>query len=95
MATSGPRTTPAGMPILRFQVQHTSVQQEAGKTRQVEVETEMVAYGKVAQELAQARPGNGLKLTGFIDRKGARNPQLELHVTGFEYMTEFGITAPE
>lgn len=93
MATSGPRSTPAGMPVLRFQVQHTSVQQEAGRTRPVEVETELVAYGKVAQELAQEfaslRPGNRLKLTGFIDRKGVRNPQLELHVT------EFGILAPE
>jgi primosomal replication protein N len=57
MATSGARTTPAGMPVLRFQVQHTSEQQEAGKTRPVEVEAELVAYGKVAQELAKAKPG--------------------------------------
>ncbi len=71
------------MPVLRFQVQHTSVQQEAGKTRPVEVETELVAYGKVAEGLAKARPGDRLKLTGFIDRKGVRNPQLELHVTEF------------
>jgi primosomal replication protein N len=88
MATSGPRTTPAGMPILRFQVQHTSMQQEAGRTRPVEVETEMVAYGNVAQDLAKTQPGTPLKFTGFIDRKGARNPQLELHVT------EFGLLAP-
>ena len=85
MATSGPRTTPAGMPVLRFQVQHTSMQQEAGRARLVEVETELVAYGKVAQELAHEfasiRPGDRLKLTGFIDRKSARNPQLELLVT--------------
>lgn len=94
MATSGPRTTPAGMPVLRFQVQHTSEQQEAGKTRPVIVETELVAYGKVAQELAKAKPGEQLRLTGFIDRKGARNPQLELHVTGFEFITELGIPAP-
>jgi primosomal replication protein N len=76
------------MPVLRLQVKHTSVQQEAGKARPVEVETELVAYGKVAQELAKAQPGNRLKLTGFIDRKGVRNPQLELHVV------EFGILAP-
>ena len=94
MATSGPRTTPAGMPVLRFQVHHTSTQQEAGKSRPVEVEMEMVAYGKVAQELAPAQPGISLKLTGFIDRKGVRNPQLELHVTGFEFLTENGISAP-
>ena len=94
MATSGPRTTPAGMPVLRFQVQHTSVQHEAGRTRPVEVEAELVAYGKVAQELAKIQPGQRLKLTGFIDRKGVRNPQLELHATGFESITEFGIPAP-
>jgi primosomal replication protein N len=94
MATSGPRTTPAGMPVLRFQVQHTSTQQEAGKTRPVQVETEMVAYGKVAEELAKAKPANRLKFTGFIDRKGARNPQIELHVTGFESVTELEIPAP-
>jgi primosomal replication protein N len=92
MATSGPRTTPAGMPVLRFQVQHTSMQQEADRTRPVEVEAELVAYGKVAQELAHEfvsiQPGSRLRLTGFIDRKGVRNPQLELHVT------EFGILAP-
>jgi primosomal replication protein N len=98
MATSGPRTTPAGMPVLRFQVQHTSTQQEAGKSRPVQVETEMVAYGKVAQELAHqsasTQPANRFKFTGFIDRKSARNPQIELHVTGFEYVTEFEIPAP-
>ena len=94
MATSGARTTPAGMPVLRFQVQHTSVQQEAGKTRPVEVEADLVAYGKVAQELVKAKPGEKLKFIGFIDRKGIRNPQLELHVTGFEHITELGIPAP-
>jgi primosomal replication protein N len=86
MATSGPRTTPAGMPVLRFQVQHTSKQREADRTRPVEVEAELVAYGKVAQELAKAKPGDRLKLTGFIDRKGVRNPQLELHATEFEIL---------
>ncbi len=60
----------------------------------MEVEAEMVAYGKVAQDLAKAKPGNRLKFTGFIDRKGVRNPQIELHVTGFEYITELGIPAP-
>ncbi len=74
------------MPVLRFQVKHTSVQQEADRTRPVEVEADLVAYGKVAEGLAKTKPGDRLKLTGFIDRKGVRNPQLELHVTGFEYM---------
>ncbi len=94
MATSGLRTTPAGMPVLRFQVQHTSTQQEAGRTRPVEIETELVTYGNLAQDLAKIQSGRRLKFIGFIDRKGVRNPQLELHVTGFEYITELGIPAP-
>ena len=89
MATSGPRRTPSGLATLRFQVKHTSTQQEAGKTRTVEVETELVAFGPVAQGLGNIQPGAALKLTGFIDRKGARDPRLELHVT------EFGMLAPE
>jgi primosomal replication protein PriB len=88
MATSGPRSTPAGLATLRLQVKHTSMQQEAGKTRPVEVETEVVAFGQVAQGLSKIQPGTDLTLTGFIDRKGARDPRLELHVT------EFGIPAP-
>jgi primosomal replication protein N len=88
MATSGPRHTPSGLATLRFQVHHASDQQEAGKTRKVEVETELVAFGPVAQALSSIQPGTGLRLTGFVDRKGARDPRLELHVT------EFGILAP-
>jgi primosomal replication protein N len=88
MATSGPRRTPSGLATLRFTVKHTSTQQEAGKTRTVEVETELVVFGPVAQGLGDIPPGTGLKLTGFIDRKGVRDPRLELHVT------EFGILAP-
>jgi primosomal replication protein N len=94
MATSGARTTPAGLPVLRFQVRHTSEQLEGGRTRPVEVEAELVAYGKVARDLAQVQPGDQLRFTGFIDRKGVRNPQLELHVTGFERITESAIPAP-
>lgn len=89
MATSGPRRTPAGLATLRLQVKHTSTQQEANRTRSVEVETELVAFGPVAETLGKIEPGIELHLKGFIDRKGARDPRLELHVT------EFGMLAPE
>ena len=88
MATSGPRHTPAGLASLRFQVKHTSTQQEAGRTRTLEVETELVAYGPVAQRLSGIQPGTELRFTGFIDRRSARDTRLELHVT------DFGIAAP-
>ncbi len=55
----------------------------------MEVETELVAFGPVAETLGKIEPGIELHLKGFIDRKGARDPRLELHVT------EFGMLAPE
>ncbi len=88
LVTSGPRRTPAGIATLRCTVQHTSTQEEAKRTRPVAVETELVAFGPVAEELGRVQPGTDLHLQGFIDRKGARDPRLELHVT------EFGILAP-
>ncbi|HNA80918.1 MAG TPA: hypothetical protein PLQ64_00505 [Thiobacillaceae bacterium] len=88
MVTSGPRRTPAGIATLRFTVKHTSTQEEANRTRPVDVETELVAFGPVAEALGRVEPGSELHLKGFVDRKGARDPRLELHVT------EFGILAP-
>ena len=82
-ATSGPRRTPAGLPTLRMQMRHASTQSEAGRVRTVEVETELVAYGEIADTLGGLETGAELRLAGFIDRKGARDPRLELHVTDF------------
>ncbi|MEW5786270.1 MAG: primosomal replication protein N [Pseudomonadota bacterium] len=87
-SASGPRHTPSGLPTLRFLVKHTSSQEEAGRSRNVEVETELVAFGPVARDLALVAPGTALRLAGFVDRRSARDPRLELHVT------EFGILAP-
>jgi primosomal replication protein N len=86
LATAGARHTPAGLPTLRLQVQHTSTQTEAERTRPLGVETELVAYGRVAQALLGVQLGAHLALAGFIDRKSARDPRLELHVTAFEVL---------
>lgn len=82
-ATSGPRRTPAGLPTLRMQMRHASMQSEAGRERAVEVETELVAYGEIAQALGGLETGTDVRLAGFIDRKGVRDARLELHVTDF------------
>jgi primosomal replication protein N len=77
----GLRRTPAGLPALRLKLAHASTQSEAGRQRSVLVETEAVAFGPVAERLARVDPGAQLVLAGFLDRKGANNSQLELHVT--------------
>jgi len=52
------------------------------------METELVAFGDVAEALAKVEKGSALKLAGFLDRKSAQSKQLELHVTGFEFIEE-------
>jgi primosomal replication protein N len=69
-------------------VAHAGPQAEARRQRTVEMETELVAFGDVAEALAKVEKGSALKLAGFLDRKSAQSKQLELHVTGFEFIEE-------
>jgi primosomal replication protein N len=82
--SDGLRHTPAGLPTLRLRVLHSSQQTEAGRERQVEMESEVVAFGDTAKQLARIAIGEPLRLVGFLDRKGVKSPALELHVTDFE-----------
>ncbi|MCP5278209.1 MAG: primosomal replication protein N [Thiobacillus sp.] len=80
---AGLRHTPAGIAALRLKVAHTGPQEEARRQRTVEMETELVAFGNVAEALAKVEKGSALKLVGFLDRKSVQGNQLELHVTEF------------
>lgn len=88
---AGLRHTPAGLAALRLKVVHSGPQEEARRQRTVEMETELVAFGDIAEALAKVRKGSALKLTGFLDRKSAQGNygnQLELHVTEFGIIEE-------
>ncbi len=52
------------------------------------METELVAFGEVAEALAKVAKGSALRLAGFLDRKSAQSNQLELHVTEFGIIEE-------
>ncbi len=80
----GLRHTPSGLPSLQLRLAHASEQSEAGRSRQVECELEAVAFGKPAQGLARVESGTRIGLTGFLDRKGLRDPRPVLHVTEYE-----------
>jgi primosomal replication protein N len=82
------RHTPAGIAALRLKVAHTGPQHEARHQRTVEMETELVAFGEVAEALAKVDKGSALKLAGFLDRKSVQSNQLELHVTEFGIIEE-------
>ena len=75
------RYTPAGIPLLSFRLTHRSRQTEAGLKRQVECEMGGVAMAEVAVTMSRLKPGQAVKVSGFLNRKNRMSAQLVLHVT--------------
>jgi len=75
------RHTPAGLPLVRFQLKHSSTQVEAGIQRQVECEVGAVGIGEIATALSKYQAGAALQVTGFLSKKGRSGTQLTLHTT--------------
>jgi len=60
------RYTPAGIPALNFRLEHESETQEAGQTRQIKVAVKAVAFGTLAERLAQQAIGSVWRFSGFL-----------------------------
>ena len=75
------RYTPAGIPLLSFKLKHQSRQVEAGLKRQVECEVGGVAMAEVAVAMSRLKPGQAVRMSGFLNRKNRMSTQLILHVT--------------
>jgi primosomal replication protein N len=75
------RYTPAGIPLLDFRLLHRSQQTEAGLKRQVECEMSGVAMAEVAVAMSRLRPGQAVKVKGFLNRRNRMSAQLILHAT--------------
>jgi len=75
------RYTPAGIPVLGFKLVHRSRQVEAGLKRQVECELGGVAMAEVAVSMSRLKPGQAIKVSGFLNRKNRMSAQMILHAT--------------
>jgi primosomal replication protein N len=75
------RYTPAGIPLLAFRMTHRSRQTQAGLKRQVECEMGAVAMAEVAVAMSRLKPGQSVRVAGFLNRKNRMSAQLILHVT--------------
>jgi primosomal replication protein N len=87
------RKTPAGIPIARFTLAHSSRRLEAGQLRDVECRMAVVAVGQaLAGTVTGSRPGDRLKVRGFLCRAGYRAPDMrvELHALEIETVAEHG-----
>jgi primosomal replication protein N len=74
------RYTPAGTPLVKFKVNHTSEQIEGGVARKVECEVEVVALDQVGLAASRLKTGEEVCLDGFLARKHRLGNQLVLHV---------------
>ena len=79
------RHTPAGLPVMKFRLQHDSVQTEAGGERKVSCEIEAVAFEREATLLAAAKLGSELTVTGFLAARSRTSKSVVLHATQVEF----------
>ena len=79
------RFTPAGIAILAFRVRHESTQTEAKMARQVEFEIDAMAAGATAQRMDALRPGQRVRLQGFLCTRSRLSTRIVLHVNQFAF----------
>ena len=82
------RTTPAGIPIARFVLAHSSRRSEAGQTRNVECRMSVVASGKaLTAGISDWSPGTRIQVKGFVSRAGYRAPDMRIELHALDIQT--------
>ena len=81
----GLRFTPAGIPIVRFSIEHSSVQREADGMRQVTCVLNAVAVATEARLISALQLGSELIIKGFMDRESLKANRLVLHASHIEF----------
>ncbi len=81
------RHSPAGLPLIRFILDHRSRQVEADVLREARCRIEVLACGdRLARTVADLAPGTRVRVGGFIARSGHRDDayRLVLHAEAIE-----------
>ena len=88
------RYSPAGVPVLQFELQHQSRQTEANMALTVEVNMRIQAAGELAQEVGRFSDGTEIVVKGFLARTSQRSDIPVLHVNSYKLLKEVnhGIT---
>jgi primosomal replication protein N len=60
------RYTPAGIPALNLRLEHVSSLREAGQERKIKANMKAVAFGAVAERLANQAVGSVWSFSGFL-----------------------------
>ncbi|MDP8567725.1 primosomal replication protein N [Methylophilus aquaticus] len=81
--------TPAGLPLLRLQLQHDSEQLEAGLNRKVQCVLPAVLIGEKARLTLQT--GDQIKAKGFLSRRSAKSTQVVMHIQEIQLIQQLQI----
>jgi primosomal replication protein N len=82
------RYSPAGVPVLMFELQHRSRQTEADTALDVVVTMRVQAAGELAQEVGRFSDGTQIAIKGFLARTSQRSDLPVLHVNSYKLLKE-------
>jgi primosomal replication protein N len=80
------RATPAGVPVLEFQLAHDEEVIEAGVPRRVQCDISVVALAEVASMYKSMPLGSMLEVEGFIAAARKGSSRIRLHATHIRFV---------
>ena len=74
------RFTPAGIPVMHCQLEHSGEVSEVGVARKIQMSVEAIAIGPIQKDLEQMDLGTEAVFEGFLAPKTLRNQRLVFHI---------------
>ena len=74
------RFTPAGIPVMHCQLEHSGQANEVGVARKIQMSVEALAIGPIQKDLEQMDLGAQAVFEGFLAPKTLRNQKLVFHI---------------
>jgi primosomal replication protein N len=74
------RFTPAGIPVMHCQLEHSGTANEVGVARKILMSVEALAIGPIQKDLERIDLGTEAVFEGFLAPKTLRNQRLVFHI---------------
>ena len=75
------RFTPAGIPVMHCQLEHSGQANEVGVARKIQMNVEAITIGPIQKDLERMDLGTEAVFEGFLEPKTLRNQRLVFHIT--------------
>ncbi|BDT78543.1 primosomal replication protein N [Polynucleobacter yangtzensis] len=75
------RFTPAGIPVMHCQLEHSGQASEVGVARKIWMNVEAITIGPIQKDLERMDLGTEAVFEGFLAPKTLRNQRLVFHIT--------------